>query len=129
MKLPSALAPLAVVVYVAAMTAYIYAFVHRPDADFASEIGPDEVAVFASVALLHVALGFVVGPRALAVPLIPVVIAIPAGDYPGGWPEGPVWLGVLGNELFLGIPLVALGIALRAIADRRIQLRSAPPSA
>jgi hypothetical protein len=120
---------LVLLVYVAAMTAYIYAFVHRPEPDYASEVGPAEAAMLASVALLHVALGFVIfWPLAILAPLLPVLIAIPAGDYPGGWPEGPVWLGMLLNEVFFGIPLIAVGIASTAIADRRMRPRGAPQS-
>jgi hypothetical protein len=122
-RLPSALAPLAWLVYVVAMTAYIYAFVHRPEPDQAHEVGAAELAIIASVALLHVALGFVIGPLAILAPLLPIVIAIPAGDYPGGWPEGPVWSGILLQEMFIGLPLIALGIGIRAIADRRMQPR------
>jgi hypothetical protein len=127
-RLPSALGPLALLVYVAAMTAYIYAFVHRAEPDYASEVGAAEAAILAGVALLHVAFGFVIGPLAILAALLPVVIAIPAGDYPGEWPEGPVWLGMLLNEVFFGLPLVALGIALRAIANRRMQPRGTPQS-
>ena len=129
MRLPSALAPLVLLVYVATMTAYIYAFVHRPEPDYASEVGAAEAAVLAGVVLVHVALGFVISwPLAILAPLLPVVIAIPAGDYPGGWPEGPLWLGILLNEVFLGVPLVALGIAIRAMADRRMRPRGTPQS-
>jgi hypothetical protein len=128
-RLPSALAPLVLLVYAAAMTAYIYAFVHVPEPDYASEVGAAEAAILAVVVLLHVAVGFVlVWPLAILAPLLPVAIAIPAGDYPGGWPEGPVWLGVLLNEIFFGVPLVALGIAFRALADRRIGARATPRS-
>jgi hypothetical protein len=127
-RLSTALAPLALLIYIAAMTAYIYAFVHRPDADYAQEVTLTSVAILASVALLHVALGFVIGPLAILAPLLPIVIAIPAGDYPGGWPEGPVWLGMLLNEVFFGVPLLALGIAIRAMADRRMQPRGTPQS-
>jgi hypothetical protein len=59
-RLPSAVTVLALLVYAAAMTAYIYGFVHRPDADYAQEVGADEAVIFASVALLHVVLGFVI---------------------------------------------------------------------
>jgi hypothetical protein len=128
-RLPSALAPLVLLVYVAAMTAYIYAFVHRPEPDYASEVGAAEAVILAGVALLHVALGFVIfWPLAILAPLLPVVVAIPAGDYPGAWPEGPVWLGVLLNEIFFGVPLIAVGIAIRAIADRRMRPRGTPQS-
>jgi hypothetical protein len=113
---------LVLLVYVVAMTAYIYAFVHQPEPDYAREVGAAEAATLASLALLHVALGFVIGPLAILLALfLPIVIAIPAGDHPGGWPEGPVWLEMFLNGVFFGLPLVALGIAIRAIADRRIQ--------
>ena len=119
-RLPSALAPLAWVVYLAAMTAYIYAFLDRPDANQVREQGADEALIYAGIALLHVVLGLVVGRRALIAPILPIVIAVPAGGYPGRWPEGPVWLEVLFHELFIGLPLVALGVAIRALADRRM---------
>jgi hypothetical protein len=120
-KLPSALTAFTLLVYAAAMTAYIYGVEHRPDADYAREEGADELVIFAIVALLHIALGVVVGRRALIAPLLPVLIAIPAGDYPGGWPDIPVWAAVFYGELFFGLPLVALGVAIRWIADRRKQ--------
>ena len=123
MRLPSALAPLVWLVYVAAMTAYIYAVVHRPEPDYVREVSAAEAVILASLALLHVALGFVSGPRAILALLLPIVIAIPAGDHPGGWPEGPVWLEMFVNGVFFGLPLVALGIAIRAIAGRRMQPR------
>ena len=110
MRLPSALAPLAWVFYVAAMTAYIYGFLHRPDANQVREQGADEALIYVGIALLHVVLGFVVGRRALFAPILPIVIAFPAGGHPGGWPESPVWLVVLVHELFVGLPLVALGV-------------------
>ena len=129
MRLPSAVAPLVLLVYVATMTVWIYAFVHQPEPDRASEVGAAEAAVLASAVLLHVAVGFVIfWPFAILVPLLPVVIAIPAGDYPGGWPEGPVWLGILLNEAFFGVPLVALGIAMKALADRAWSRAGTPRS-
>jgi hypothetical protein len=128
-RLPSTVAPLVLLVYVAAMTAYIYEFVHVPEPDRASEVGAAEAAVLASVALLHVAVGFVIfWPFAILAPLLPIVIAIPAGDHPGGWPEGQVWEQMLLNEVFFGLPLVALGIAMRAIADRAWSRAGTPRS-
>jgi hypothetical protein len=127
-RLPSARSAVTLLVYAAAMTAYIYGFLHRPDADYAQEVGADELGIFAGVALLHVALGFVLGRRAILALLVPIVIAIPAGDYPGGWPETPVWVDVLIGEGLIGVPLVVLGVAIRAIADRRKQPRGTPRS-
>jgi hypothetical protein len=45
----------AVLIYAAAMTAYVYGFEDRPDADYARETGADEILVFAGVAAPHVA--------------------------------------------------------------------------
>jgi hypothetical protein len=70
-KLPSALTAFTLLVYAAAMTAYIYGVEHRPDADYAREEGADELVIFAIVALLHIALGVVVGRRALIAPPLP----------------------------------------------------------
>ena len=116
---------LALLVYAASMTAYIYGFEDRPDADYAREYGADEYAVLSSVALLHVALGALVRRwQVLFAPLlVPFLIALPAGDYPGGWPEGPVSVAILLQELFYGLPLVALGVVARWIFDRRMQAR------
>lgn len=102
------------------MVAYIYGFEHRPDADRAREIGPDELLVLATVALLHVALGAVVGrwPVLLA-PVLSILIAIPAGDYPGRWPEIPVAATLTYQMLFFGIPLVTLGAVTRSALGRR----------
>ena len=110
----------ALLIYGGAMVAYIYGFEHRSDADRAREIGPDELLVFSAVAMLHVALGAVVGrwPVLLA-PLLSILIAIPAGDYPGRWPETPV-AGTLAFQMLLfGMPLVTLGAVVRALLDRR----------
>jgi hypothetical protein len=124
---PLAIQAFALVVYTAAMTAYVFGFEHRPDADYAREIGVDELAIFVSASLLHVGLGAVLGWRALFVVFLPVVIAIPAGEYPGRWPEGPVWAGMFYSAAFLGAPLAALGVGISAIADRRVR-RGTPQS-
>jgi hypothetical protein len=120
--------------YVAVMTAYVYAFEHRSDADFAREYGADEWAVLSSVALLHFALGAAVGRWwILLAPVLPVLIAIPAGGYPGGWPEGSVAESILFQELVYGISLVLLGVIARRGIDRlrranRTKNRSTTPS-
>ena len=113
-------------VYVAATAAYIYVFMYRPDPDYLTGIRPSEAAVLAGVGLIHVALGFVSRLLAFLAPLLPVVIAIPAGDYFAEWPEGPVWVVVLLEEILLGVPLIALGVAMRALADRRMRARATP---
>jgi uncharacterized membrane protein YccC len=108
-----------VALYLATMAAYIYAFEHRPDADHAREKGLDEALVLAVAALVHVALGAVVGGwRALVVLLVPIVIAIPAGGYPGGWPEFPLAVAIGFQLLVYGVPLVALGLLLGWLVHR-----------
>lgn len=110
----------ALLIYAGAMVAYIYGFEHRPDADYAREIGPDELLVLAAVAVLHLALGAVVGRWTVVLALaLPVLIAVPAGDYPGGWPETPVAAAVAYQMVLYGMPLVVLGVVLRSVLDRR----------
>ncbi len=117
----------ALVVYCGAMTVYVYAFEHREDADYARQTGADEILVLLSVALLHVALGAVVGrwPVALA-PALAVVIAVPAGDYPGGWPDIPVAATIATQMLLFGVPLVAIGVVLRRMMIHRGRARLTP---
>jgi len=111
---------LALLLYAAAMAAYVYGFEHRPDADRAREVGVDEVAVLASVALLHLALGAVVARwLVLLAPVVPVLIALPAGDYPGGWPDQPVAAAILLQEALFGLPLTALGVLVSQLLGRR----------
>ena len=91
------------------MTIYIYGYEHRADADYAREEGVGEALVLACAAVLHVFLGAVLRLRAIPALVLPIVVAIPAGDYPGGWPEVPVAYAMLIQEMFFGIPLVLLG--------------------
>ena len=119
-KLPSALTVFTLLVYAAAMTAYIYGYEHRPDADYAWEVSADDVFILAAAGLIHVALGFVFGTWwALAAVLLPVALAMPAGDYPGGWPDTPVAATMLFQELAFGLPLVAGGVVSRRLLARR----------
>jgi hypothetical protein len=106
----------ALLVYAAAMPAYVYAFEHREDADYAREQGFDELLVVGTAAVLHVFMGPAVGEwRTVVAVLIPFVIAIPAGEYPGRWPEGPVAQTMLLQELVFGAPLLLLGVAVRRL--------------
>ena len=103
---------LALTFFVIGMTVYIYGYEHRADADYAREEGLDEALVLASAALLHVALGAGLRWKAIPVLLLPIVIALPAGAYPGGWPEGSVAQTMFVQELVFGLPLVGLGMVI-----------------
>ena len=94
------------------LTLFIYGYEHRADADYAREEGLEEAFVLASAALLHIALGAALRFKAVPALLLPVFIAIPAGSYPGGWPEVPVAMAMFFQELFFGLPLVVLGMAI-----------------
>jgi hypothetical protein len=56
---------LVLLVFVVVMTAYVYRLEHRPDADAAREAGADEIAILASVGLLHVGVGASLGRLAI----------------------------------------------------------------
>jgi hypothetical protein len=109
------------------MTIYIYGYEHRADADYAREEGVEEAFVLACAAVLHVVLGAVLRLKAIPALVLPVVLAIPAGDYPGGWPEVPVAYALFVQELFFGIPLVLLGFTIAWAYDRLV--RTEPPTA
>jgi hypothetical protein len=108
-------------VFCALMTVYIYAWEHRPEPDYSDE--PEnafDVIVPVGALSLHVVTGFAIGRWwALALAFAPIVIAIPAGDYPGGWPELPVAFTMLFQELYLGLPALAIGVLARRLVERR----------
>ena len=109
--------------FVAGMTLYVYGYEHRGDADYAREEGLGEVLVLAAAASLHVALGAVLRLWAIPALLFPVVVAIPAGRYPGGWPEVPVAMAIFFQEMYFGLPLVLLGIGIGITLDRVVRRR------
>ena len=81
---------------------------------------PRNWAFLVSLVLVHIGLGFAVDrPWVLLLPLLSVVMALPLG-YPSankGEPL-PIWLGLL---FFVppGSAIVAIGIGLRRLYDRR----------
>jgi hypothetical protein len=96
---------------------------HRPDAEYAREIGADELAIFVGVVLLYVDLEAILRWRAVVVVFLPVLIAIPARVYLGRWLEGPLWGVDARGGVLAGVPLAALRVGIRAKADRRIRGR------
>ena len=109
--------------FVAGMTLYVYGYEHRGDADYAREERLGEVLVLAAAAALHIALGAVLRLWAIPALLLPVVIAIPAGSYPGGWPEMPVAGVLFFQEMTFGLLLVFLGIGIGIGYDRVVRRR------
>jgi hypothetical protein len=103
---------LVLAVFAVGMTLYVYGYEHRADADYAREEGLDETFVLASATLLHVVLGAALRFKAVPALLLPIIVAIPAGNYPGGWPEVPVAMAMFFQEMFYGLPLVLLGIVI-----------------
>ena len=121
MRLTRNVALLTITLFIVGMTLFVYGFEHRADADRARETGADEAVVLMCVALLHVALGAVLRWKALPALLLPGVIALPAGGYPGRWPEGSVAQTMFTSELVYGVLLVAFGgaIAWRVAASEQ----------
>jgi hypothetical protein len=115
--------PLAVGTYCVLMTVYVYAWEHQPEPDYSHE--PEnaiEVLVPLGALALHLVTGFAVGRWwALALALVHGIVAIPAGDYPGGWPELPVAFAMFGQGLWFGLPALAVGVAVRRLVGRRRQ--------
>src|ERR687897_48862 len=77
-------------------------------------------AFLVSLVLVHIGLGFAVGrPWVLLLPLLSVVMALPLGHPSANKGEPlPIWLGLL---FFVppGSAIVAVGIGLRRLYDRR----------
>ncbi|HET7856979.1 MAG TPA: hypothetical protein VFL41_11035 [Gaiellaceae bacterium] len=107
-------------VFCVLMTIYVYAWVHQPEPDYSNE--PEnaiDVIVPTAVLVLHLATGFAIGRWwALVLALFPVVVAIPAGDYPGGWPELPVAFTMISEEV-VGLLALAGGVLARRLLEHR----------
>ena len=75
----------------------------------------NSAAAIVIAAGILVATGFLAGRWwSPALALLPAVVAVPAGYEPGG-PEVPIWLYLGLWGIFLGLPLMAAGVALRWI--------------
>jgi hypothetical protein len=96
--------------FVAGALVYVYGYENRHvEEDYASELTATTGLALLAWTLLQVLAAFVIAkPHAVFLPVAAVLLAIPAGEYPGGWPEYPVALGVFYFEL-LATPLVVLG--------------------
>lgn len=120
---------LAAAVYAVLVTVYVYAWEHQPEPDASHE--PEnavEVIVPVSLLALHVVTGFAVGrPWVLALAFVPALVALPAGEYPGGWPEVPVFLVMLTQGFIFFLPCLAAGLVVRLLFERRRQRRGRSP--
>jgi hypothetical protein len=115
--------------YVVLATVYVYAWEHQPEPDYSHE--PEnavDLIVPISFLALHFATGLAVGRLwVLALALVPFLVAIPAGEYPGGWPEVPVWLVMLTQGFAFFLPCLAAGLVVRLLFERRRQKRGRSP--
>ncbi len=75
---------------------------------------------FAILALVHLCAGFLLGRyRGLLLPVAAVLLAIPAGTAPDGYPELPIWGVVALQAAFGGVPLLLAGLLARKLVSRR----------
>jgi hypothetical protein len=98
--------------YLAAMTCFVYGVLDR-------EVDPS-AAWLPVVVLAQLAVGFLIGRwPAVVLPVIVVVISIPAGYPP--FEEGeplPLWFGLAYGAVF-AVPLVTIGVLVRKLFDWR----------
>jgi hypothetical protein len=103
----------AVVVYLAVMTIIVYPVFDRGDAG---------IWVLPILVALHVAIGFAVGRWwAVVVPMLVVVISIPAGNPPLTHDNAepfPLFV-TFALMAVLAVPLVACGVMLRRVYEAR----------
>jgi hypothetical protein len=111
--------------YVVATAVWVYAGVEQ-QRDALEWPWFDWPRIIVAVVVLHFAVGILIGRLwALALPLGAVLVAVPAGDFPGGYPEVPVWIWLAFTLFWAGVPALLAGMAVRAAARRR---RAAVPS-
>ena len=86
---------------------------------------------FAVLAAFHIATGIVIGRwRALALPVAAVVLAVPAGYAPDGYPELPIWVVLAVQAAYGGLWLLAAGVLARKVANALMRAeRPGPPRA
>jgi len=109
----------AALAYLAIVTAWVYGGVER-QRDALEWSWLQGWRPLLAVVFLHAALGLAVGrPWALALPLGAVLIAVPAADFPGGYPEVPVWVWLGFTLAWAGVPALLGGIVLGAAVRRR----------
>jgi hypothetical protein len=116
MKRSSLIAALA---YMAVMTVWVYGVVNQNGVESTSWLLP-------VLAVVQVAAGFAVGRWwALALPLLLVAIAVPAG-FPPTTPDNaepfPIFFSI-GFGALLGVPLIAVGLAARIVFDKYREAR------
>ena len=112
--------PAVVAAYAALMAAWVYGVLNTDRTDVSS---PDRFwespLWLVPLAAIHVALGLALGRWwAPAVLVLPVVLAIPAGYEPDGYPELPISLYLALQLAMFGTPLVLAGVLARALAAR-----------
>jgi hypothetical protein len=108
---------LAAAAYVAAMLVYIYGFVN-PSLAYDDDVA--NAAGLAALVALHLATGFL-GRRwwLVALPLLTVALAVPAGDPAKGYEPFPIWFGLALLVVLPGAVIIAIGIAGARLAARR----------
>ena len=107
---------LGAVVYLAGSTLWIYGVLDTGLLHGRPQIG---WPVVAAVGLAHVVFGFLIRDwLALLLPIAVVFLAVPAGYPEWDYEPVPLWI----SQTFLvivEIPLIAVGLGLRALGDRR----------
>jgi hypothetical protein len=100
--------------YLGLMTLVVYGAMNRGDPDFG-------VWMLAPLVFVQFAAGFFVGRWwAILLPLLVVVISVPAGYPPDPHGEGfPLWFGLAFLSVF-AIPLVGLAVWGRKLYDREL---------
>ena len=109
----------AALAYLVTMAAWIYAVLDAGRTNVTPGASWNSPGHFVLVAAVHVAAGLAIGRWwAVALTLVPPLLALPAGWFPTGYPELPVPLYVALHMLMYGAFAVAVGAGLRKLAER-----------
>ena len=106
------------------MMTFVYGIANPGVGDGSKTLG---IGVWVASAVLHLLTGVGIGRMWAAVlPLVAVLLAIPAG-YPNVAHEGPpIWAGLLIFLFVPGVVLMTIGVVARALAARRGSARRPP---
>ena len=104
--------------YLAALTSWIYA-IAEPQVGYGSDVAA--VATLIALVALHLATGWAIGRWwAVFLPLVPIVIALPAGTPTKGEDPYAIWWAIAWYVAPAGAFLILLTVALRRAVFRPI---------
>jgi hypothetical protein len=116
-------------VYAGVATAWVYGALNSPGGlNQLGQTGEMYLVTLVVLGLVHLVAGYAGGIAMLALPVILVAVAVPAGDFPASRPEYPIWFGLALVAPVL-VALTGVGTAARRFGPLALrQAQQGPPS-